>query len=421
MAVNEPSTQAELKRYWTGTHRTLPPADTLARATPWLGEMGITRVANITGLDRLGIPVVMAVRPNSRSVSVSQGKGCDIDAAKASAVMESIETWHAERIRLPLRFGSATDLRSAGLEVADPEELPRTGQQGFTRDTPIFWIQARNLLDERHIWLPHEMVSTDYTLPQPPGAGFFAANTNGLASGNTTDEALCHAIFEVVERDAEALWRQGPVRDQCARGVDPASVDDPVCRELLERFERAGLEIRIWDTSCDTGIAGFVCLAAGDHADWADPEFGAGCHPARGVALSRALTEAAQARTTYIAGSRDDIGAQPYRWDQRRQRRSHCRALMNRHRPIRRFGDVPTFDDARTTGDLHWSLERLRAIGIRQVLAVDLGRPQIGLPVVKVVIPGLEGAFGHHGGQYVPGRRARSVLNLPIGSAQLVS
>jgi len=81
------------KHYRIGTHRVVSPVQTLERVEPYLAEMGITRLANVTGLDRVGIPVVMAMRPNSRSVAVSQGKGVDLDAAKASAVMESVESW----------------------------------------------------------------------------------------------------------------------------------------------------------------------------------------------------------------------------------------------------------------------------------------------------------------------------------------
>lgn len=410
--MTEPENR-EPKRYRTGTHRTAPPVETLARVRPLLGKMGITRVANITGLDRTGIPVAMAVRPNSRSVSVSQGKGLEIAAAKASAVMEAAETWHAERIARPLRFAPAAELRAEGLALADLEGLPRVRRETFSAETPIFWIEALDLLSDTPTWLPLELVSSDYTLPQPPGSGWFAANTNGLASGNTRREAICHAICEVVERDADALWRQRPVRGQRARGIDPATIDDPDCRALLERFGRAGLEVRVWDVTSDAGIAACVCLAAGDEEDWADPEFGAGCHPAREIALSRALTEAAQARTTFIAGARDDIGAALYRPALRRARRRHCREILARHQPARSFREVPTTNHDTMERDLAWSLGRLQAIGIRQVLAVDLTRPAIGLPVAKVVIPGLEGAYGHSGERYVPGRRAQRILARP--------
>src|ERR1700722_10126568 len=89
------------KGYKSGTHRLVSPAETLARARPLLPMMGITRIANVTGLDTIGIPVMMACRPNSRSVAVTQGKGLDLDAARASAVMESIEGYHPERILHP--------------------------------------------------------------------------------------------------------------------------------------------------------------------------------------------------------------------------------------------------------------------------------------------------------------------------------
>ncbi|MHA1566275.1 MAG: hypothetical protein ACTSX7_13265, partial [Alphaproteobacteria bacterium] len=70
------------------TGRSVSPERTVSRVRPFLPAMGITRIANVTGLDTIGIPVVMVLRPNSRSVSVSQGKGFSLDDAKASGVME---------------------------------------------------------------------------------------------------------------------------------------------------------------------------------------------------------------------------------------------------------------------------------------------------------------------------------------------
>jgi YcaO-like protein with predicted kinase domain len=80
-----------VKTYRSGTHRTVTPEETIARLQPLMHEFGITRVANLTGLDRAGIPVVMVCRPNSRSSAVFHGKGLDIAAAKASGIMEVIE------------------------------------------------------------------------------------------------------------------------------------------------------------------------------------------------------------------------------------------------------------------------------------------------------------------------------------------
>ncbi len=131
------------KHYRTGTHRTVPPASTLARLKPYLSEMGITRLANVTGLDRVGIPVVMAMRPNSRSVAVSQGKGVDLEAAKASALMESVETWHAERIALPTLYGSVADL-SGEAALADLEMFPKTRSSRFD-PTLLAYLSCRGM------------------------------------------------------------------------------------------------------------------------------------------------------------------------------------------------------------------------------------------------------------------------------------
>lgn len=106
-----------VKVYQHGTHRSAAPTKTIARLLPYLSDMGITRIANVTGLDRIGIPVVMVTRPNSRSVSVSQGKGLDLDAAKASALMEAVEVWHAEQVDLPMIYGSYTVMNLFALRI----------------------------------------------------------------------------------------------------------------------------------------------------------------------------------------------------------------------------------------------------------------------------------------------------------------
>lgn len=109
--ADAPTASAATKRYFHGTHRICAPEETLARLQPLLPTMGITRIANVTGLDRTGMPVVMVCRPNARSVTVSQGKGLTLAAAKASGVMEALEIWHAERIVKPLKLASFDEMR----------------------------------------------------------------------------------------------------------------------------------------------------------------------------------------------------------------------------------------------------------------------------------------------------------------------
>ena len=399
---------AGVKAYRLGTHRTKSPEETLERARPHLRTMGITRIANVTGLDDIGIPVVMVVRPNSRSISVSQGKGSELAAAKASGVMEAIETYHAEHITLPLKLASFQEL-DEDHPMIDVSRLPFSAENGYRDDRALLWIEGRNMMDDRPLWLPHELVHTDYTLPQPTGSGCFTANTNGLASGNHILEAIAHGIYEVVERDALTLWRLQESDDR-GRPLDLESVDDAACRALLDRFADARTSVRVWDVTSDVGIPCFLCLVMGRRSDETEPEFGSGCHPARQVALMRALTEAAQARTTYIAGSRDDFDPEIYSDAARARRTRACRQLLERREPEQSFAGVPTFESDTLWDDIAWSLDRLRDVGVDQVAVVDLTMERFGIPVARVVIPGLEGVYKGEHSDYVPGARALAIL-----------
>lgn len=403
----------ENKAYRLGTHRAATPADTLKRVLPLLSDMGITRVANVTGLDRIGIPVYTTFRPLSRSISVSQGKGLETDAAKVSSIMESVETYHAEAVTQPLKYASISQLVD-NFSLVDIDKLALNSTQAISEDQPLLWIEGKNLFNNRSCWLPFEMVSTDYTVPALKGSGYFAANTNGLASGNTINEAICHAIFEIVERDAEALWNQLAVREQIASGLDIQSITDDNCLWLIEKFKNANIEIKIWDMTSDVGLPSYICLAIGDENDWADPEFGAGCHAAKEIALSRAITEAAQARATYIAGSRDDVGLSEYKSTQRQRRRMQGLQQLQKHQPRRNFAATTSFDNENIEDDLELCLRQLEAVGIEQVVAVDLSKTEFGLAVAKVVIPGLEGVHGHWHSSYIPGQRAKALMNLPF-------
>jgi ribosomal protein S12 methylthiotransferase accessory factor len=397
------------KRYFHGTHRTCAPEETLARLRPLLPAMGITRIANVTGLDRTGIPVVMVCRPNSRSVAVSQGKGLTLDAAKASGVMEAVEVWHAERIMRPLKLASLEEMRRAH-HVARVELLPHAANSVFHLDLPLLWVEGEDLFDGGAIWVPVELVSANYTLPLPPGSGCFQANTNGLASGNHRLEAVSHGLCEVVERDATTLWKHESPRLRGGRVLDPASVDDPASNAVMAQLRAADLEFQIWETTTDIGIASFVCLLMGRGEEDADPEFGAGCHPARHVALLRALTEAAQARNTYIAGARDDYPVEAYTREYRRRRRMFCRQFMAEQGARRSFADAPSFESPSVEGDLEWMLARLRSAGITQAIAVDLSQDAVGVPVARVIVPGLEGPMDDEDSDYSPGPRARRLM-----------
>lgn len=409
VVADEQASPVTAKRYFHGTHRTCAPEETLTRLRPFLQTMGITRIANVTGLDRTGIPVVMVCRPNARSVTVSQGKGLTLAAAKASGVMEALEVWHAERVVKPLKLASFDEMRGEH-RVADLARLPQARGSRYAPSVALMWIEGEDLLGGGPVWVPFELVSANYTLPLPPGSGCFQANTNGLASGNHWLEAVSHGLCEVMERDARTLWRHRPPGTQGRTVLDPSSVDDTACRSVLGQYRAAGLDVRIWDTTTDVRIASFVCLVMGRDGDDADPEFGSGCHPARHIALLRALTEAGQSRNTYIAGARDDYASHLYSAAARTRRRALCQRLLASPEPQRVFADVPSLESPSIEGDVRWMLARLRAAGIDQVVAVDLTREAIGVPVARLIVPGLEGAMDDGEGDYSPGARAWRLL-----------
>jgi YcaO-like protein with predicted kinase domain len=387
------------KLYREGTHRTDAPVHTLARVRPHMAAMGITRIANLTGLDRLGIPVIGVFRPNSRSVAVAQGKGLHLDAAKASGLMEAVETFHAETIGAA-RTASLEALRRDA-RVIDLSRLPRVPESELPPDQPVPWVRAQDWVTGEPLFVPYEVVSTDYTLPLPAGTGYFQANTNGLASGNCTLEAVLHGLCELIERDATALWWRRSPDGKAARTLDLASVADRGCRWVLERYAEAGVKVAVWDTTSDIAVASFLCAVYGE--DPPLPELGAGCHPCREIALLRALTEAAQARTTVISGSRDDLGRRTYASEEAAARLRQFRALMDRPVEGVRLDVVPTLESDTMGDDLDHVVARLATVGLSEIAVVDLTKPEFGIPVVRVLVPGLEGLVED---DYVPGARA---------------
>lgn len=396
------------KVYRSGTHRSALPADTIGKIRPHMARMGITRVANVTGLDRLGVPVVMVTRPNARSVAVSQGKGLDLESARASALMESVETWHAEHIDLPVVYGTYASLCQTK-PMTDPWKLPQVQDSNYDETTRVLWIKGTCLIEKQDVWLPFEMVHTDYTVPLPPGHGCFHCSTNGLASGNHVLEAQCHAICEVIERDATTLLHHLTVTDRDNRRLDNDSVDDNECHKILARFKDEGLNMAVWDATTDTGVPAFYGLLI--NHDNSSPQHigaGAGCHPNKAIALSRTLTEAAQTRLTYISGARDDLLTKEYD-DEGLQAKHHAAAsFIGNGKPTRLYSDISQFNSTSVDDDRDWLIGRLKSVGIDQVICVDLTKPEIGINVVRVVIPGLEAP--HDDDDFMPGPRVGRVI-----------
>ncbi|HKU41984.1 MAG TPA: YcaO-like family protein [Polyangiales bacterium] len=394
-----------------GCHREREPAATLAEVKPFLSQVGITRVADVTGLDYPGIPTVMVVRPNARSLSVTQGKGLTLEIAKASGVMEAIEHAHAEEPAIPLLLARLGRVSESVCDVGGLPAFPRAWG-ALDAETRLLWTEAEDIPAAKVRLVPFEMVHLDFTLPLPEGTGHFPISSNGLASGNSLGEATVHALLELIERDARTCFFLRPQAAWQERRLALETVDDDACATLIERLRCAGLSVAAWDMTTDIDIASVLVgvLEREDNAFRRVPlAYGSGTSSDRRLALLRALTEAAQIRLTNIVGARDDTLPEHLETTKTIERQAEHRCLL-REQPAtgRSFQSVPhrVFDSFEA--ELIYACERLQGCGMSQVLRVNLSRQGWPVSVVRMIVPGLEAHIDMP--DYRPGNRALRIL-----------
>jgi YcaO-like protein with predicted kinase domain len=384
--------------------RIRPPAETVSRMRSRFLEFGITRLARVTGLDCIGIPVWSAIRPNSKTLAVSQGKGIDDASAQASAAMEAVEVATAERADLAGRIGSAKELMAEGKDVKLFSGLLRANSAALEKDDVVNWIEGRDLLANATVWVPLEAVALSDANTQTR----FWQSTDGLASGNNLWEAIVHGLCERIERDAVALWslRDNPwVERHCCQ---PSQFEDPELSKLVSFIEKAELQLRLFDITSDVGVPVFMAVISsvpnGRESNWKhfDMSSGSGCHPNAVRAAIRAVTEAAQTRLTNISAIRDDFDPSEYN------------SKLNSDLLI--FVRASPKSDA--TGALQpviaprdyikFLTDRIRSAAVRSVVAVPLEANDPDFAVVKVLVPDLESPPGNR--RFVHGRRALRVM-----------
>ena len=146
---------------------------------------------------------------------------------------------------------------------------------------------------------------------------------------------------------------------------------------ILDLLAKAQLDVGVWDITTDLGVCAFYCMIVDRVDELGHIGVGAACHPARGTALLRAVLEAAQVRTTYIIGSREDIEQVDYDPATLGRRNAEVRALMRPTGCSRDFRSAASAECETSEAEVAWLLDRLRSIGLRQAVAVDLTRPEI--------------------------------------------
>jgi ribosomal protein S12 methylthiotransferase accessory factor len=341
----------------------------------------------------------------SRS-SGSYGKGSTAEQGEASALMEAIERYsgifQGDEIRVSRRFtdfapGDAI-LPNDVLLFSDAQykaaQLPPIAGSDDATPPPVLfdpaaeieWSPAWSLRDERFKYLPTSLVYFFYR--GGSGVNHFHADSNGCAAGNTLEEAIVQGFLELVERDTYAIWWYNRLhRPQ----VDLSQFGDSYIRDLQVQFAETGRRVWLLDLTNDLGIPSYVALSHATEGSQEIIEFGSGSHFDARIAALRSLTELNQFLSLGLSAGRNE-GVTPLR--------------LHEHPYLAPNGDPPVRPDFSSTfGSLDTREQVLACVRLAErhgldFLVLDQTRPDIGVPVARVIVPGLR----HFYRRFAPGR-----------------
>ncbi|MEP3275038.1 MAG: YcaO-like family protein [Stappiaceae bacterium] len=296
-ARSEPSHRFTPMTYWT-------------RLKPILSRFSITRVADITGLDRIGIPVVQAVRPPALSNAVSQGKGGSLEEAAIGAVLEAVETASAETVPWKnLSHGSAREIFGENSNVDFSHHLHPDIEKASWLDEILTWSTGISLTTGAEHLIPSALVHTDFIPSSPHAKHPFRRSTTGLGAGPTLFHAILHSMQEIIERKAtgDAEMTHGFFE---RKRFDPIPHSSEMTKQLLKTLNTLSIL---------SGV--YLCPSASKtYSVWAQlldgtdsplglplPADGFACRSTIQSAIHAALMEAVQTRASVIAASRDDL------------------------------------------------------------------------------------------------------------------
>lgn len=372
-----------------GTYRARTIEHTLELLWDQRSEFGVSRVSDITDLDRVGLPVFVAVRPmaHPHNLTVSAGKGTSRLSSLVSCLAEAFERHWAEPQHHTFRRASARELDAEGSRRLAPHDLGKIRGNTWTVTQRIDWLAFHDLGPaSADVWVPAAYAVSPYTSESAERIG--PASSDGIAAGNTFDEAALHALMELLERDACSfgVWMHRGRR--ICRDSLPAEA-----LSLVEAFDAADLETTTYQfdaildipvfyvTLCDRRSKNPMLLCAG-----------AGAHIDGNVAIMRALTEAAQSRACTISGGREDLA--PKYLDNRTLGFETARSGLERwdhgfsDGPFRRWGTLDSLSTPERS--LSEVVDGLVAAGLHRILLRDLSPAEEPLSVVSAVVPGLE-------------------------------
>lgn len=379
-------------KYFKGTHRIIPPAKTIENHENKAKIAGITRITEITDLDRVGLPVFSAIRPTAEdgAISIYGGKGISKDHAKASALMEGFERYSAEKRESDETIIADLNEISKKGRYIEPRSLnlPKKYEKEDISKIPIEWSISHDLISDNDYYVPTNAIYHPY-IPKENAQSLFKSNTNGLASGNNLEESILHGILEVIERDA---WSIFELTHKNYSQINLDTIENDIINDALLKFENEGIKIKLMDFTADIDIP--TIAASADDTVLKDPgllTLGMGSHLNPEVAVLRALTEVAQSRATQIHGSREDTVRADFAREAgyERMKRINKYYFKQEENQIN-LSDIEDKSTSFITQDIDIVKEELIAHDISKILYTDLTRPEIDVSVVRVVIPEME-------------------------------
>jgi thioglycine synthase len=431
--------------------RVISAQETLLKIMPICNDIGVTRVCDITYLDRLYIPNYSAVLPGTEDdFWVYSGKGPTKIHARASALMESIERYCSlsNKSSKTIVQGTYSELAKSYQKVVHPDEVVEPVKRTYDDNKSIVdFVKGFDLMKKEEVLVPAQLVFSRFSANAPAEPIFQYSHTNGLASGNVLEEAICHALCEVIERDAVSI------ADICASALPYTIlqkltksliemnlgisndfetykhnfVDDPdlfdsvnvadaytsdLLKFLINRFEETAISLSIKDiTQSDIRIPTFVASSV----EWISSDYGYlalgyGTHPDARIALMRAITELSQTRALNIQGSRDDLKKIRYRENDQIHKRK-WQFMKATARSSKNLSEIRSYVYDDLLDEIKFILNRLKKSGLKRAIIVNLTDPNLGIPVVRAIVPGLETlevARLYSNSELIMGKRAKT-------------
>ncbi|MEV0987168.1 TOMM precursor leader peptide-binding protein [Streptomyces sp. NPDC049949] len=360
--------------------------------------------------------------------ALSGGKGRTAEEARTSALCEAVERYSGTRHGdEPVVRDS---LRGLGGVAVHPNDCQLYGRRQFAErelwnarhsrfhhvpapfdeSRPTDWTPVWSLTEGRRRLLPTSMLY--FGRGTDPAAGEPWADSNGNAAGSSPEDALVQGFLELVERDAVALWWYNRTRQP---GVDLGAFEDEWVERIRHGMRRVNREVWALDLTSDLGIPVFAALSRRTDKPAEDVIFGFGAHFDPRVALCRALSELGQLLPAVGDVRRDGRGyritdPEPLSWWQRATVANQPYLAADPRAQTRTPGHWPSARGTDLLDDVRVITELVRGKGM-DLLVLDQSRPDLGLPVTKVVVPGLR----HFWARYGPGR----LFDVPVRLGRL--